>query len=122
MNLFQQKNFGLWGVFPVHDRQQLIGFCGFWYFHTPPELELAYALAFEYWGQGLATEVARAMLHYGFHSLKFDRIAASTDVPNVASQRVLGKLGMIPVRRSPTANAELVHYLISQEDFIEQEY
>jgi [ribosomal protein S5]-alanine N-acetyltransferase len=119
--LFQQHGFGLWGMFLASDLQRLIGFCGFWYFHTPPELELAYGLAFDCWRQGLATEAARAMLHYGFHTLKFDRIAASTDVPNIASQRVLERLGMIPVRRSQTAGAELIHYGISQETFISQD-
>jgi [ribosomal protein S5]-alanine N-acetyltransferase len=121
LSLFQQHGFGLWGMFPADNLTRLIGFCGFWYFHTPPELELAYGLAFDCWRQGMATEAARAMLHYGFDTLKFDRIAASTDVPNIASQRVLEKLGMIPVRRSQTAGAELIHYGISQESFISQE-
>jgi [ribosomal protein S5]-alanine N-acetyltransferase len=111
--LFQTERFGLWGMFPRFDRVQFLGFCGFWYFHTPPELELAYALNFDYWGQGLATEAARAMLHYGFEQLKLDRIAASTDEPNTASRRVLEKLGMSLVRRSQPASSVLVHYAIS---------
>jgi ribosomal-protein-alanine N-acetyltransferase len=116
--LFQQHGFGLWGLFFATDLQRLIGFCGFWYFHTPPELELTYGLAFDCWRQGLATEAVRSMLHYGFHTLKFDRIAASTDVPNIASQRVLDKLGMIPVRRSQIAGAELIHYSIDSAEFM----
>lgn len=114
-DLFKTNHFGLWAVSP---RQQtvLIGFCGFWYFHTPPELELAYGIAPNYWNQGLATEAAQALMQYGFDKLQFDRIAASTDAPNLASIRVMQKLGMTESRRSTPNGSELVHYSIAREE------
>ncbi len=56
--------------------------------------ELGYWLGVEYWGQGYATEAARAMLHYGFKELQLHRIFASHFGHNPASGRVLRKLGM----------------------------
>jgi [ribosomal protein S5]-alanine N-acetyltransferase len=59
-----------------------------------PEVELGYRLKVPYWGKGYATEVARAWLAYGFDELALDRIVGVTNPDNVASQRVLEKIGM----------------------------
>jgi RimJ/RimL family protein N-acetyltransferase len=56
--------------------------------------ELGYWLGVAYWGKGYATEAARAMLHYGFETLKLHRIFASHFKHNPASGRILVKLGM----------------------------
>jgi ribosomal-protein-alanine N-acetyltransferase len=72
----------------------LIGFCGFWHFHEPPELELLYGIAPDHWHKGLATEAANAMIRYGFDVLRFERIVASTDAANTASVRVMERAGL----------------------------
>jgi ribosomal-protein-alanine N-acetyltransferase len=72
----------------------LAGFCGFRYIDDSPDIELLYGLLPDYWGQGLATEAARAVLEYGFDAVQFRRIYARTDVPNRASVRVMERLGM----------------------------
>ncbi len=59
-----------------------------------PEIEVAYHLAKEYWGNGLATEAAAACLAYGFTELNLERIIGLTFKENVASQKVLEKIGM----------------------------
>ena len=56
--------------------------------------EIGYALARQYWGQGLMTEAVRALLDYGFGTLHLNRIEARCDVENVASWRVMEKAGM----------------------------
>ena len=56
--------------------------------------ELGYWLGVPYWGQGYGTEAARAMIHYGFETLGLHRIYASYVPHNVASGRVLQKIGM----------------------------
>jgi ribosomal-protein-alanine N-acetyltransferase len=48
------------------EEDTLIGFCGFWFFYDPPELQLLYGIAPDRWGKGLAAEIARAMIRYGF--------------------------------------------------------
>jgi ribosomal-protein-alanine N-acetyltransferase len=115
-NLFHAENFGLWGVFP-QQRNDLIGFCGFWYFHTPPEQELIYGISPDCWGRGFATEAAKAVMHYGFEVLGFDRISASADAPNHASIRVMQKLGMNVAKRTTTGKSDLVFYTLSRKDF-----
>jgi len=70
----------------------LAGFCGF----TPAEggAEMGWRLASRYWGRGLATEAARAVLAYGFSRFGFRRVIATVQSANGPSRRVAEKLGM----------------------------
>jgi RimJ/RimL family protein N-acetyltransferase len=56
--------------------------------------EMGYVLAQSHWGQGYATEAAAAALRFGFADLGLHRICATCDPDNVASARVLTKVGM----------------------------
>jgi RimJ/RimL family protein N-acetyltransferase len=56
--------------------------------------EIAYLIDPAYWGRGFATEVARLLLRFGFAALQLHRIAGTCDPRNVASARVLEKVGM----------------------------
>jgi RimJ/RimL family protein N-acetyltransferase len=58
------------------------------------EVEVAYTIAQEYWGQGLATEAARGILEYGFEQLQLSRLICLIAPDNVASRRVAEKIGM----------------------------
>lgn len=58
------------------------------------ELELGYAFRPEFWGQGLATEAARAVAEWAFANLSADHLIAFTDPQNFGSQRVLERIGM----------------------------
>ncbi len=62
----------------------------------PPtgELELGYAFRPAFWGQGLATEAARAVAEWAFANLGVDHLIAFTDPQNFGSQRVLERIGM----------------------------
>jgi RimJ/RimL family protein N-acetyltransferase len=55
---------------------------------------LGYWLGVDHWGQGYATEAARAVLRYGFSTLGLHRIEAAHYPRNQASGRVLEKIGM----------------------------
>jgi RimJ/RimL family protein N-acetyltransferase len=59
-----------------------------------PCVEIGWRLAAEYWGQGLATEGARAALRYGFETLGLEQIVSFTVPRNTRSRRVMEKLGM----------------------------
>lgn len=56
--------------------------------------DMGYVLARRWWGRGIMTEAARAMLAFGFRRLKLHRIWATCDVRNRGSARVLEKIGM----------------------------
>ncbi|CAM3664372.1 GNAT family N-acetyltransferase [Tsukamurella ocularis] len=57
--------------------------------------ELGYSLSPEVWGNGYATEAARLLIGIGRDRLGLVRIAATCDVDNLASARVLEKAGMV---------------------------
>src|SRR5215211_2241154 len=86
---------GLWAT--IHkETGKFIGRCGLlpWTIDGQNEIEVAYTIAREYWGQGLATEAARAILHYGFEKLHLSRLISLIDSENIASRRVAEKIGM----------------------------
>jgi ribosomal-protein-alanine N-acetyltransferase len=58
------------------------------------EVETGYGFKPEYWGRGLATEVAEACVRIGFDQLGLDSIVAITTPANIASQRVMQKAGL----------------------------
>ena len=58
------------------------------------EVEVAYMLAKGYWGRGLGTEVAQAIVDYGFEHLHLSRLICLFDPENLASRRVAEKAGL----------------------------
>jgi len=59
-----------------------------------PAVEIGWRLAVDTWGQGLATEGARAVLDYGFNELELPAIVSFTTATNLRSRHVMEKLGM----------------------------
>ena len=57
-------------------------------------IQTGFSLVKSAWGKGFATEMAAAILRYGFKDMKLRRIAGMADVQNHASQRVLLKIGL----------------------------
>jgi RimJ/RimL family protein N-acetyltransferase len=88
-----RRNYSLAVVLKSQNR--LIGGCGI-YVSNPDEREgyIGYILNRNYWGQGYATEAAKALIEFGFEHLKLHRIYATCDPTNKASARVLEKAGM----------------------------
>jgi RimJ/RimL family protein N-acetyltransferase len=86
---------GLWAT--VHkDTGKLIGRCGLlpWTIDDQFEVEVAYLLAKEYWGQGLGTEAAQGIVDYAFERLRLSRLICLIDADNQASIRVARNIGM----------------------------
>jgi RimJ/RimL family protein N-acetyltransferase len=91
----RNPDLGLWAT--IHkETGRFIGRCGLlpWEIEGLPEVEVAYTIARQFWGQGLGTEAARAILQYGFEKLKYARLICLIDPENLASQRVAEKIGM----------------------------
>jgi len=86
---------GLWAT--IHKESgKFIGRCGLlpWTIEGQYDVEVAYTIVQEYWGQGLGTEAAKGILHYGFEPLHLPRLICLIDPDNMASQRVAEKMGM----------------------------
>ena len=86
---------GLWATI-LKESGKFIGRCGLlpWTINGTQEVEVAYTLAQDYWGQGLATEAVKAILQYGFEQLHLPRLICVIDPEHIASQRVAEKIGM----------------------------
>ncbi|MBS1828611.1 MAG: GNAT family N-acetyltransferase [Acidobacteria bacterium] len=80
------------------DSGEFIGFIGLaapeWEAYFTPCVEIGWRLAAKHWNQGFATEGARAALRYGFEVLGLKEIVSFAVVGNVASRRVMEKIGM----------------------------
>lgn len=87
---------GIWAV-EWQDRPGFIGWCGVFPLVHSGLTEIGYRYTRETWGQGVASEAARAVLDHGFRVLAIDPIVGVTDPANRASQRVLAKIGLEPV-------------------------
>src|SRR6185369_3079349 len=59
-----------------------------------PCVEIGWRLAADYWGQGFATEGAKAALEFGFKQLGLAEILSFTVPANLRSRRVMEKIGM----------------------------
>lgn len=72
----------------------LVGFAGLHHIAGMREVNVGYALARSHWGRGLGTEVARAVLAYGFETVRLGEIVAVMDPRNVASIGLAGRCGL----------------------------
>ncbi|KTD10845.1 multifunctional nucleotidyltransferase/glutamate rich protein GrpB/ribosomal protein alanine acetyltransferase [Legionella gratiana] len=60
---------------------------------TQPEIEIHYHLHKKFWGKGYATELTKALVHWGFQHLLINKLVAATYPNQTASQKVLQKSG-----------------------------
>ncbi|HJS17743.1 MAG TPA: GNAT family N-acetyltransferase [Anaerolineales bacterium] len=91
----ENPDLGLWAT--IHKESgKFIGRCGLlpWTIDGQQEVEVAYTIARDYWGTGLGTEAAQAILRYGFENLNLRRLVCLIEPENTASKRVAEKIGM----------------------------
>ncbi len=96
---WEADGFGSWAA-ELRGTRELVGYVGLttptWLPEVMPAVEVGWRLHPAHWGQGLATEGGRASLRHGFEELGLDRIIGIFVPENVASGRVMEKLGMKP--------------------------
>jgi RimJ/RimL family protein N-acetyltransferase len=94
-----EHGFGFWAVERKADRA-VIGLAGLLVMGADlppgPALEVGWRLTPSAWGQGYATEAARAAVGWGFANREAPEIVAVTAVSNLASQAVMRRIGMAP--------------------------
>jgi ribosomal-protein-alanine N-acetyltransferase len=91
---WDEFDFGLWILRDLSD--QIAGRCVLRHLDVEgtDEVELGYGLHTQYWGRGLATEVAKKLLELGRRELRCSTLVAITRPANLGSQRVLKKTGL----------------------------
>lgn len=94
---WETEGFGLFAV-EVRATGELAGFTGLsvprYLPEVLPAVEIGWRLGRSFWGQGLATEAARAALDFGLDDRRLERIISIVQVGNDASERITNKLGM----------------------------
>jgi RimJ/RimL family protein N-acetyltransferase len=94
---WEDDGVALWAVERIAD-SRFLGFTGL----TPeppdgplgPVVEIGWRFVADAWGRGYATEAARAVLRFGFEALGLDEIQSWTVPANIASRRVMERIGM----------------------------
>lgn len=92
---YEEYGFGLWAAI-LKDDGQFAGDCGLMMQDVDgaQELEVGYHFKRRYWGQGLATEAARACMDYAFNQLGRRRIISMIRPENTSSRRVAERNGL----------------------------
>lgn len=89
----RKPGLGIWATI-LKGNKKFVGASGLVYYDNTTEIEIGYRMLKEYWNKGYATEASYGLLNYGFATLKLAKIVSSAHVDNIASQRVMQKIGM----------------------------
>lgn len=86
-------NLGRWAIHTKFD-YEFIGWCGLKFIEETGIIDLGYRLLKTAWGKGYATEAAQYTLIYGLRDLNIETITGMAHVENIASIKILEKIGM----------------------------
>ena len=116
---WKQYNFGRWAIILKEDGR-LIGCSGLRSYEK--DVELVYLIDESEWGKGLATEAAIASLGFGFIKRNFQKIIAFTRPSNIASRKVMEKIGMRYVKEVNIFEVLAVQYDITRQQFLSADF
>ena len=94
----------------LKDSSDLIGWTSLKDLDNTDLIEIGYRYFFNHWNKGYATEAATALRDHGFNSVDLDLISAVTHPDNLASQRVLIKLGFEYIRKDNFYNTDVSYF------------
>ena len=113
---YKKYGFGRWAV--MDKRKELfLGWCGLKYDPTVNEFDVGFRFFKKQWNKGYATESAKACLAYGFSKYEMPFIVGRAMQENMASIRVLIKIGMTFERIFNFDGHYGVIYRINRDDF-----
>jgi ribosomal-protein-alanine N-acetyltransferase len=95
----------------------LIGFCGVGFWRDDLDPEIGWWLAHPHWGKGLATEAATVALRDVFERVKLDRVISVARPANLASTRIMEKLGLQFETEFESEGVHLVRYAIDRAQY-----
>lgn len=114
---YRKYGFGCLAV-AEKEGDRLIGYCGLVNPTIDGEAEIIYAFKKQYWGKGLASEAAKAVLDFGLKQCGLRRVVATIDPNNHASIRIVEKWGMrFQERRLDENNLPEVVYAVEASDY-----
>ena len=83
----------------------------------PDAYDFGWRLAKEFWGRGYTTEAATAIRDYSFGKLGIPQLTATARVQNVASIRVMKKLGMVYVETTLMEFGDVARYVLDSPGY-----
>jgi ribosomal-protein-alanine N-acetyltransferase len=113
----EQHQVGAWMITRKADGQ-FLGHGMLAYREAFDEPELGYALGKAFWGQGYATETARAVVRYGLEQANLARIFAVVFPENQPSWRILQQLGFVYEKEVTHYNLPLAYYALQRDQFV----
>ncbi len=111
---YRDNGMGRWAVIDAID-DVFLGWCGIKYSPNLDEYDIGFRFFRKYWGNGLATETAKACLKFGFSDLDISSILGRARFENTASIRVLEKIGM-KYSHSFESKGKWVVYTLKREE------
>ena len=106
--------FGVWAVC-LRDQNKLIGTANLNFIPDTEIRQIGYKFFPEVQGKGLAAEVARELIRYGFLCCGLSEISAVCNPENLASEKVMQKAGMEYVGKQVYYGTECLHYRVDSE-------
>jgi len=92
---YVDKGYGMWLVVSLNEEKEIpIGQCGLVKRPWIEDIEIGFAFLESYCGKGYGYESAKAVQQYAKQELKIDKLVAITAKENLASQKLLNKLGL----------------------------
>jgi ribosomal-protein-alanine N-acetyltransferase len=107
---YRTYGFGRWGMI-LKETGEYLGWCGLKYTPELDEFDIGYRLMKKFWGKGYATEAAEACLELGFNRFDMKAIVGRAMPANVASVRVLEKIGLSYLENRIEDGVEEVVYI-----------
>jgi ribosomal-protein-alanine N-acetyltransferase len=118
-NRYAKDGHGLWAMV-LKANGELIGDCGLTVQNVEgiDEIEIGYHVRRDCWGQGFATEAARACRDFGFSRLPIERLISLIRPENLASRRVAEKNGMQVWKEIVRAGLPHLVYVIDRREAV----
>ncbi len=99
---------------------EYIGWCGLKYHPDKDETDLGYRFKKKFWNRGFATEASEICLHYGFEIVKLPAIVGRVMKDNIASIKVLEKIGMQFWKEFDFDEHPGLYYRITREQYLQR--
>ncbi len=116
--LYDQRGFCRWKLIEK-ETSDLAGFCGLGFWRDcVDDPEIGWWLARRFWGRGLATEAARVALHDAFGRIRIERVISIAEEANLASIRIMVKLGFSYDGDLEDRGVRLVRYAINRGQYL----
>lgn len=113
VELYRRRGFCRWKL-TEKASGELVGFCGVGTWRDSSDLEIGWWLACRCWGRGLATEAAKTSLHDVFERVELGRVISIARAENVASTRIMEKIGLAFEREFEAEGVHLVQYAVDR--------